>query len=103
VALGGIVYNQLKNGILQSLSVKICFKSVNIWQSYEQKRDCLVHFLRLLVCLPGAQRGLCSRIDKAQIYNALLLEFVGVRTIYVGVLYSNFFNGKHTLIFADSL
>jgi len=29
----------------------IFFKSVNIWQSYKQKRDCLVHFLRLLaVC-----------------------------------------------------
>ena len=32
------------------------FKSVNVWQSYKQKRDCLVHFLRLLaVCWPGAQ------------------------------------------------
>ena len=30
---------------------------MNIWQSYKQKRDCLVHFLRLLaVCWPGAQR-----------------------------------------------
>ena len=34
----------------------IFFKSVNIWQSYRQKRDCLVHFLCLLaVCWPGAQ------------------------------------------------
>jgi len=32
------------------------FKSVNIWQNYKQKRDCLVHFLRILaVCWPGAQ------------------------------------------------
>jgi len=32
------------------------FKSVNIWQSYKQERDCLVHFLCLLaVCWPGAQ------------------------------------------------
>ena len=31
-------------------------KSVNIWQSYKQERDCLVHFLSLLaVCWPGAQ------------------------------------------------
>ena len=31
-------------------------QSVNNWQSYQQKRDCLVHFLRLLaVCWPGAQ------------------------------------------------
>ena len=31
-------------------------KSVNVWHSYKQERDCLVHFLRLLaVCWPGAQ------------------------------------------------
>ena len=30
-------------------------KSVNIWHSYKQEHDCLVHFLRLLaVCWPGA-------------------------------------------------
>jgi len=34
----------------------IFFKSVNIWQSYKQERDYLVHFFRLLaVCWPGAQ------------------------------------------------
>jgi len=31
------------------------FKSVNIWQSYLQERNCLVHFLRLL-----ARRAPCS-------------------------------------------
>ena len=37
------------------MSEKI-LKSVNIGQSYKQKRDCLVHFLRLLgVCWPGSQ------------------------------------------------
>jgi len=31
-------------------------KSVNIWQSYEQERGCLVHFFGLVaVCWPGAQ------------------------------------------------
>ena len=31
-------------------------KSVNIWRSYKQERDCLVHFLRLLaVCWPGVR------------------------------------------------
>jgi len=25
----------------------IVFKSVNIWQSYKQERDCLTHFVRL--------------------------------------------------------
>ena len=32
------------------------FKLVNIWQSYKQWSDCLVHFVRLLaVCWPGMQ------------------------------------------------
>ena len=48
---GGIVNNQIKKG---SLWAKI-LKSVNIWQSNKQERDCLVHFLRLLaVCWSGA-------------------------------------------------
>ena len=35
-------------------SVSDFFKSVNIWQSYKQERDCLVHFLCLLaVYRPG--------------------------------------------------
>jgi len=47
----GIVNNQIKKGLLMSLRLKIFFKSVNIWQSYKQERNCFVHFLRLLaVC-----------------------------------------------------
>jgi len=45
---GGVVNNQIKKGLLLSLRVKNVFKSVNIWQSYKQERDCLVHFFRLL-------------------------------------------------------
>ena len=41
---GGVVNNQIKKGLLLSLRVKNVFKSVNIWQSYQQERDCLVHF-----------------------------------------------------------
>jgi len=53
---GGVVNNQIKKGLLLSLRVEEFLKSVNIWQSYKQKRDCLVHFLRLLaVCWPGAR------------------------------------------------
>ena len=53
---GGVVNNQTKKGLLLSLSVKKMLKSVNIWQSYKQERDCFVHFLRLLaVCWPNAQ------------------------------------------------
>ena len=53
---GGVVNNQIKKGLLLSLRVKKKLKSVNIWQSYKQERDCLVHFLHLLaVCWPGAQ------------------------------------------------
>ena len=44
---GGVVDNQIKKGLLLSLWVKTFVKSVNIWQSYKQERDCLVHFVRL--------------------------------------------------------
>jgi len=51
----GVVNNQIKKGLLLSLSVKK-IKSVNIWQSYKQERGCFVHFLRLLAaCWPDAQ------------------------------------------------
>ena len=53
---GRVVDNQIKKGLLLSLSEFSFFKSMNIWQSYEQERDCLVHFLRRsAVCWPGAQ------------------------------------------------
>ena len=42
---GGVVNKQIKKGLLLSLRVNF-FKSVNIWQSYEQERDCFVHFFR---------------------------------------------------------
>jgi len=44
---GGVVSNQIKNGLLMNLRVKKIFKSVNIWQSYKRERDCFMHFLRL--------------------------------------------------------
>ena len=44
---GGVVNNQIKEGLLLSLSVKEILKSVNIWQSYKQECRCLVHFARL--------------------------------------------------------
>jgi len=44
---GGVVNNQIKKGLLLNLWVKKKLKSVNIWQSYKQERDCLVHFARL--------------------------------------------------------
>ena len=53
---GGVVSKQIKKGLFLSLWVKKLLKSVNIWQSYKQERDCLVHFLSLLaVCWPHAQ------------------------------------------------
>jgi len=52
---GGVVNNQIKKCLLRSISEKK-LKSTNIWQSYKQKRDCFVHFLRpSAVCWPGAQ------------------------------------------------
>jgi len=41
---GGVVNNQIKKGSLLSLWVKKKLKSVNIWQSYKQERDRIVHF-----------------------------------------------------------
>jgi len=60
---GGVDNNQIKKvlllnlkGLLLSLRVKGILKSVNIWQSYKQKRDCLVHLLPLsAVCWPDVQ------------------------------------------------
>ena len=53
---GGVVNNQIRKGLLLSLSVNFFLQLVNIWQSCKQERDCLVHFLRLsAVCWPGAQ------------------------------------------------
>ena len=45
---GGVVNNQIKKGLMLSMGMKNFLKSVNIWQSYEQERDCLVHFGNLV-------------------------------------------------------
>jgi len=51
-----VVNNQIKKGLFLSLWMKTVLKSVNIWHSYKQERDCFVQFLRLLaVCWPSAQ------------------------------------------------
>ena len=47
IRCGGVVNKQIKKGLLLSMGVKKKLKSVNIWQSYNQERDCLVHFLRV--------------------------------------------------------
>jgi len=55
---GWVVNNQIKKGLLLSLKVKKCLKSVTLRQSYKQERYCRVHFLLLLaVRWPGAQRA----------------------------------------------
>jgi len=43
---GGVVNNQIKKGII-AVSVSEFFKSVNIWQSYKQEGDYLLHIVRL--------------------------------------------------------
>jgi len=43
---GGVVNNQIKKGLLLSVSKK-SLKSVNIWQSYKQECGCLMHFVHL--------------------------------------------------------
>jgi len=52
---GGVVNNQIKKSLLLSLRVKK-LKSVNIWQSYKQKRDCLMHFFRFQQCVGQARK-----------------------------------------------
>ena len=42
---GEVVNNQIKKGLLLSVSKKL--KSVHIWRSYKQERDCFIHFARL--------------------------------------------------------
>jgi len=49
VRCGGVVNNQIKKGLLLSLSVEKILKSVNIRQSYKQERDCLV-LQYLVIC-----------------------------------------------------
>ena len=74
---GGVINNQINKGLLLNLWVKKN-KSVNIWQSYKQERDRLVHFLRLqTVCWPGAQsawdnHGLACNFAK---YSPILIFF----------------------------
>jgi len=45
----GVVNNQIKEDLLLSLSVKTFLKTVNIWQSYKQEHDCLVHLANPLL------------------------------------------------------
>ena len=76
---GWVVDNQIKKGLLLSLRVKKVLKLVNIWQTYQQERDCLVHFLRLLaVCWPGVQ----SAWDN----HALACNFAGLKKISLTLL-----------------
>ena len=85
----GVVSDHIKKGLLLSLSEKK-LKLVNIWQSYKQERDCIVHFLRLLaVCWPGARthththiyiyirqnNNLSCRSDRARRHVSDLLKF----------------------------
>ena len=42
---GEVVNNQIKKGLLLSVSKKL--KSVHIWRSYKQERGCFIHFAHL--------------------------------------------------------
>jgi len=60
----GVVNNQIKKGLLLSLSV-IFFKSVNISQSYKQKRGCLMRFVHLATTLLSDGKSARSNHDVA--------------------------------------
>ena len=53
---GGVVNNQIKKSLLLSLWVKKFLKSVNVWQSYKQERDCLMLFVHLANTLLKAEK-----------------------------------------------
>jgi len=57
---GEVVNNQIKKGLLLSLLVNKNLKSEDIWQSYKQERDCLMHVARLANTLPKSRRK-CTR------------------------------------------
>ena len=72
---------------------------MNIWQSYKQERDCLVHFLRhLALCWPGAQsvrqprclpnihRLKNSLADSVDFFGPRCIVLVGVSRSYVSVM-----------------
>ena len=65
---GGVVNNQIKKGSLLSLPVKKLLKSVNIWQSYKQERDCLVPFVRLATTSTLLKVKESARYDKIHIF-----------------------------------
>ena len=44
---GRVVNKHIKKGLLLSLSGISFLKSVNIWQSYQQERECFEQFARL--------------------------------------------------------
>ena len=53
---GGVVNNQIKKGLLLTLSVKKKSKFVNIWQSYKQEGGCLVHLANTLLKVKESAR-----------------------------------------------
>ena len=73
---GVVVNNQIRKGLLLSLSVNF-FKSVNIWQSYKQERDCLMHFFVFWQCV--------GQVRKVHETTTLLLERA---TVFSGSLVS---------------
>jgi len=61
----GVVNNQIKKGLLLSLSVIFFFKSVNISQSYKQKRGCLMRFVHLATTLLSDGKSARSNRDQS--------------------------------------
>jgi len=62
--------------------VKTLFKSVNIWQSYNQERDCLMHFARLAnTLLKGEESARDNHVRACNLARYLpILKFVHSHT-----------------------
>jgi len=76
---GGVVNNQINEGLLLSLPVKK-IKSVNISQNCTQEGGCLIHFLRLLaVFWSGAQSARDNHVLACNFakYSPILIVFTG--------------------------
>ena len=61
----------------------IFFKSMNIWQSYKQERDCLQHFLRLSSVLARRTMACFADINVSQGSVATYAKCDGIFNIHI--------------------
>jgi len=75
--------------IAESVSEKQILKSVNIWQSYKQERDCFAHFVRLA-------KTLLNDKESARNNHVLVCNFAKYSPILI--FFTHRFSNKRFLI-----